>query len=274
MSRLPVVLTLSILGLLRSPDLCAQETGTVKGTITLDITGEPIGGALVLITSLGKTASTGGDSRFDFVNVPAGAQEILAVREHLSAGRKTITVTGGQVTEVDFSLSLMPVHKSVTVTASAGGRTTTFEAFNSIVTLDSLDLAEEMVGTLGEILEDEPGIYKRGFGPGSNRPIIRGFDGDRVLIMEDGVRTGDLSSQSGDHGVTIDPAGLERIEVVKGPATLLYGSNAVGGVVNAVTPHDAFFHTSVASGLRGRITTDLGSANQQAGLNGRRRRRA
>ena len=84
------------------------------------------------------------------------------------------------------------------------------------------------------------------------------------MILEDGVSTGDLSSQSGDHGVTTDPNGLERIEVVRGPATLLYGSNAVGGVVNAITPHESFRHSRVA-GTRGQFNADGGSANNQAG---------
>ncbi|MDQ3170082.1 MAG: TonB-dependent receptor, partial [Acidobacteriota bacterium] len=92
-------------------------------------------------------------------------------------------------------------------------------------------------------------------------------DGDRVLIMQDGVRTGDLSSQSGDHGTSIDPASLQRLEVVKGPATLLYGSNAIGGVVNAITPQEAF-RQSPFKGLLGGISLDGGTANTQAGGNG------
>ena len=65
--------------------------------------------------------------------------------------------------------------------------------------------------------------------------MIRGLGGDRVQILQDGQRMGDLSSQSGDHGVTVNPAGAERIEVVRGPATLLYGANAIGGLVNIIT---------------------------------------
>ncbi len=107
----------------------------------------------------------------------------------------------------------------------------------------------------------------RSFGPGNARPIIRGFDGDRVLMMQDGVRTGDLSSQSGDHGTSIDPAGLERIEVVKGPATLLYGSNAIGGVVNAITPQDAFRASPFDGGIGG-VSFDSGSNNGQLGGSG------
>ena len=88
-------------------------------------------------------------------------------------------------------------------------------------------------------------------------------------MMEDGIGTGDLASQSGDHGVTIDPNGLERIEVVRGPATLLYGSNAVGGVVNAVTPHESY-RDSMIEGTRGQLSADGGTA-QHAGRDERER---
>ena len=119
-------------------------------------------------------------------------------------------------------------------------------------------------GSLGDALRNEPGVASRSFGPGSSRPIIRGFDGDRVLILEDGLRTGDLSSQSGDHGVTIDPNGAERIEIVRGPATLLYGSNAVGGLVNIITPHESY-RESLFDGTRAQFGTNVGSANAEAG---------
>jgi iron complex outermembrane receptor protein len=159
------------------------------------------------------------------------------------------------------------VHEQLTVTASATGAATTFEAFSSVSSLDSLELAENRGATLTDALAGVPGVSIRSFGSGSARPIVRGFDGDRVLVMEDGVRTGDLSSQSADHGISIDPASLERVEVVKGPATLLYGSNAIGGVVNVITPQDAFRGASF-SGLIGGLSMDGGSANGQAGLSG------
>ncbi|MBI4465149.1 MAG: TonB-dependent receptor, partial [Acidobacteria bacterium] len=94
------------------------------------------------------------------------------------------------------------------------------------------------------------------------RPVIRGFDGDRGLILQDGTRTGSLSSQSGDHAEPIDPLSLERLEVVKGPSTLLYGSNALGGVVNALTGHD-----HAHPGLRGYLTGVGGAANAQGSAN-------
>ena len=210
---------------------------------------DPLHGAVVLIVGPGLVALTDERGGFTIENVPAGSYEILAQREHLSADRQMVTVTSEQEVVIDFVLRLSPIHEEVTVTATTGGRVTTFEAFNATTTLDSFDVATNPVGTLGEALESEPGIAKRGFGPGAGRPIVRGFDGDRVLVMEDGIRTGDLSSQSGEHGVNTDPNGLDRIEVVRGPATLLYGSNSVGGVVNAITPHESF-KDALASGTR------------------------
>ena len=243
----------------------AQGTGTVQGTVTLAGGAGPVHGALVLVVGTGATALTEDDGRFALEGMPAGFYEVLAQREHLTAGRQMIAVAGGEVVTVDFELAPSPIHEQVTVTASAGGAETTFEAFNAVTTLDSHDLVQGAHGTLGEALQNEPGIANRSFGPGSSRPIIRGFDGDRVLILDDGVRTGDLSSQSGDHGVTLDPAGAERIEIVRGPATLLYGSNAVGGLVNVISPHESQ-RESLVDGTRAQIATDAGSANTQAGV--------
>jgi iron complex outermembrane receptor protein len=110
-------------------------------------------------------------------------------------------------------------------------------------------------------------VAKRSFGPGTSRPVIRGFDGDRVLIMKDGVPTGTLSSQSGDHGESISTLNLEQLEVVKGPATLLYGSNAVGGVVNAISLHSEL-HDHVHPGPSGYFTGLGGSANASGGTGG------
>ena len=244
----------------------AQEAGTVQGTVTLVGDAGPVRGAMVLVVGTGATTLTEDDGTYALENVPAGTYEVLAQREHLTAGRQMITVAAGEVATADFELAPSPVHEQVTVTAAAGGTETTFEAFNAVTTLDSFDLIQAGQNSLGDALQNEPGIAVRSFGPGSSRPIIRGFDGDRVLILDDGVRTGDLSSQSGDHGVTIDPNGAERIEIVRGPATLLYGSNAVGGLVNIISPHEAM-HESMFEGTRAQLSTDFGSANGQAGVN-------
>ena len=173
-----------------------QGTGSVQGTVTFADGGAAVHNALVLVVGPGLVALTAENGKFEIENVPAGTHEILAQREHLTAGRQTIMVDAEHATIVNFTLELSPVHEEVTVTATPGGGTTTFEAFNAITTLDSFELSTNVAGTLGDALENQPGVAKRSFGPGSSRPIIRGFDGDRVLMMEDGIRTGDLASQS------------------------------------------------------------------------------
>lgn len=242
----------------------AAATGTVAGRVTLQDGGAPVHGATVIVVGARRQAVSGEDGRFEITNVPAGTYEVLAQREHFSAARQSVTVAAGQTASIEFSLSVEAFHEEVTVTASASGLATTFDSFSSIKSLDSVELAKSRGATIAESLANLPGVAVRSFGAGSSRPIVRGFDGDRVLIMQDGVRTGDLSSQSGDHGVSIDPAGLERLEVVKGPATLLYGSNAIGGVVNAITPQDAF-RAAPFDGVLGSVTFDAGTANAMGG---------
>ncbi len=250
--------------LLMAPQAAAPSSpGVIHGTVSLQQNNDPVHGATVLVTELRRTATTDETGQYEIKNVPPGTYEVLAQREHLTTERKQVTIIAEQPATVDFSLAI-GVHEELTVTANPTGETTTFEAFNTITSLDSVELAENRGETLADALENQPGIAKRTFGPGSARPIIRGFDGDRVLIAQDGVRTGDLSSQSGDHGVSIDPAGLQRLEVVKGPATLLYGSNAIGGVVNAITPQETF-RSNPFKGVFGQVSFDAGSANTQAG---------
>ncbi|MFM2288390.1 MAG: hypothetical protein RL684_1533 [Pseudomonadota bacterium] len=100
--------------------------------------------------------------------------------------------------------------------------------------VDRAQLLREGGANLADALAHEPGISGSGFASGASRPVIRGFDANRVRVLEDGVGSFDVSDVGPDHGVPIDPLSAERIEVVRGPATLRYGSQAIGGVVNAI----------------------------------------
>lgn len=245
----------------------AQSTGTIRGTVTLTGEGVPAHGADVLLPKLGKKTQTGPDGKFVLEGVPPGHWDVLAHMHSLSDQRRTVTVSVGGSAEVAFELSLSPVREQVTISAT-GREETALETFVSALSVSSLDLAGKSSSTsLGDLLDNQAGVAKRSFGPGTTRPVIRGFDGDRVLVLEDGIRTGSLSAQSGDHGEPIDPAQVERIEVVRGPATLLYGSNAIGGVINAVSPqHD--LHEQPHPGLSGSLSATGGTANSQGGGSG------
>jgi len=95
-------------------------------------------------------------------------------------------------------------------------------------------LDDRKEATLGETLKNEPGIQSTYFGPGAGRPIIRGLGGTRVRITEDGLNSLDASALSPDHAVSAEPLLIDRIEVLRGPANLLYGSSASAGVVNMI----------------------------------------
>ncbi len=109
---------------------------------------------------------------------------------------------------------------------------TSFESAQPVTVLSRDDLQSRPQTSLGAMLSGELGISSTAFGPGAGRPIIRGLGGDRVRILENGVGTQDVSNTSPDHLVTVDPGTIEKIEVLRGPAALLYGTSAVGGVVN------------------------------------------
>ncbi len=103
-----------------------------------------------------------------------------------------------------------------------------------VAVLNGRDLSLRRESTLGETLNSIPGVSSSYFGPNASRPVIRGMDGDRVRIMQNGVGILDASALSPDHAVSVDPLIAEQIDVIRGPATVLYGSGAVGGVVNVV----------------------------------------
>lgn len=217
--------------------LCAfVHAGELAGTVKLEATGNALHHATVLIPRLNLSTETDDGGTFRFRNVPAGSYDVVAQASGLSDERKRVIVPGSGAVEEHFSLRLSPIKSEITVTAS-GKVETALETFSSVTTIDTLELASKPATSLGDVLNGQPGVHSRSFGPGTSRPVLRGFDGDRVLVMQDGVRTGSLSSMSGDHGEPVDPQSLERVEVVRGPATLLYGSNAIGGVVNMITDH-------------------------------------
>ena len=266
-------LAAALIVLMAAAPVRAQETGTLRGAVTLVENGDPVDGAVILILGTGAFTFTD-DGAFEFTDLPAGSYVVTAQREHLTTVQESVTVAAGETATVDFALSLSPLREEVTVVADATvGAEATLQAFSAVTTLDAFDIAREAPGSLGEALEDEPGIANRSFGPGASRPIVRGFGGDRVQIIEDGIPAGDLSSTSDHHGISIDPHSAERIEITRGPATLLYGSNIIG-LINVITPHAAYrnlitppesYGDTLLDGTRGRFGGDATSANAQVG---------
>lgn len=108
------------------------------------------------------------------------------------------------------------------------------DIISGVSVIQGEELTQALRPTLGETLNRTPGVSATSFGPNASRPVLRGLQGERVRILTDGVGAFDVSNTSADHAVVINPLLAERIEVLRGPATLLYGSSAIGGVVNVI----------------------------------------
>ncbi|MGB7406010.1 MAG: TonB-dependent receptor plug domain-containing protein, partial [Pacificimonas sp.] len=120
--------------------------------------------------------------------------------------------------------------------------------------IQGIDLQRSMSGQIGDVLAALPGVSATSFSPGASRPVLRGFQGERVRVLVDGIGSLDASAPSADHAVAAEPLLAERIEILRGPAVLLYGSQAIGGAVNIIDKRiprdipDEAFHLDLAPG--------------------------
>src|SRR5688572_6623141 len=236
----------------------AQQPAALEGRLVNSLNGEVLAGATVVIDEVKTEAVSGPDGMFRFENLTPGMYHVWVRAQGYSSRRTEIVVPAPAPVElrVDFDLHFQEV---ASVSAEVRSQ---FDAFQPTTVLSGQELTKQLESSLGATLENQPGLSSRSFGSAPSRPVIRGLDGDRVQILQDGQRTGDLSSQSGDHGVTVNPAAAERIEVVRGPATLLYGANAIGGLVNIITNE---IPTAPVQGASGEVTFDAGTAAQETG---------
>lgn len=132
-----------------------------------------------------------------------------------------------------------------------------------------------VTGQIGDLLTKIPGVSSSSFAPGASRPVLRGQQGERVRVLVDGIGTSDVSNTSVDHATTIEPITIERIEVLRGPAVLLYGSQAIGGAVNVIDKRiptrmpDHDFHVDAFGGVdsASNLRTAAGSVDLGVGKN-------
>jgi iron complex outermembrane recepter protein len=204
---------------------------TIDGVVK-DASGDPVAGASITLVDSGKTVKAGSDGAFRFEGLAAGHYHLLAESRRLGSAVIDVDLNGGD-RAVTIVLDPTMHAERIVVTGSVDSRRAS-EVYQPVSIVDSDKLLEIAQPTLGETLATTPGVSSSYFGPGSSRPVIRGLGGDRVRILEEGIGTGDASGLSPDHAVALDPSMAGRIEILRGPATLLYGSSAVGGVVNVV----------------------------------------
>jgi iron complex outermembrane recepter protein len=209
------------------------QSATIVGRV-FDPQAQPVTDATVTLVELRRSVKTGADGSFRFDNVPPRHYHISAESPRLGSTIGEADVSAGQTRTVEVVIDPLVHAEEIVVTASADSRRES-EVYQPVNVLSEEELAARIRPTLGETLAQEPGVSSTSFGAGASRPVIRGLGADRIRVLEEGVGTGDVSNISPDHAVSVDPANAEQIEIVRGPATLLYGSNAVGGVVNVIS---------------------------------------
>lgn len=206
---------------------------TIEGVVR-DAEGTPLAGVLLRIPELERSEFSHDDGTWHFERLPPGSYTVSAERLGYGTTSREVTVTADEVVEVELLLAPSAIEvQGFVVTGTAEARSGD-RLLRPVDVLSGQELTRRLESTVAQTLAREPGLATVTMGPAAARPVIRGLGGDRVLMLEDGQRVGDVSAASPDHATAVDPASASRIEVVRGPSALLYGSQALGGVINVI----------------------------------------
>ncbi|HSK18477.1 MAG TPA: TonB-dependent receptor [Longimicrobiales bacterium] len=206
----------------------------LHGVVVDASTGLPVSSAAVRIRESGRAELSHSDGSFHFDGIPVGTHTLTVERLGYAPLERRIEVSDSAPTRVELRLTPSALHLSAIIVTGAGSERSADASYRSMAVLSDAELRRKLSGSLAATLAGEPGLTQRYNGPVAAQPVVRGLSGDRVLVLEDGQRTGDIAAMSADHAVTIEPLTAERIEVVRGPAGVLYGSNSLGGVINVI----------------------------------------
>ena len=232
---------------------------TIEGRVA-DSSGVPIAQARVQIVELNRITSTNDSGRFTFAGVAPGTYRISISAIGFMPRVQTVAVQNSDVAlDVRLRRSFIEL-PTIQVTASANA-TDPLTSPQPTAVVSGADLDYAQAPSLGETLNQVAGVHSLSTGPGIGKPVIRGLTSNRVLILDNGQRM--ETSQWGDeHGPNVETANADRIEVIRGPASVLYGSDALGGVVNIIqrTLPDALDR---APFVRGTVSAAYGTNNHQ-----------
>jgi iron complex outermembrane receptor protein len=191
-------------------------------------------------------------------------QRTLLASAILSA-LSTLSHANAQVATAAAAAAPDAVVPRVIVTANPFGKSEGDQILTPAKILAGDELRDKLGGSLGETLSNELGVSASGFGAGASRPIIRGLEGSRVKMLENGMAVADVSGLSNDHAVSADGAVARQIEILRGPAALLYGSGAIGGLVNVVNER---IPTALEAKPAGQLETRYGTADRGRSASG------
>ncbi|MEO7475465.1 MAG: TonB-dependent receptor [Gemmatimonadales bacterium] len=203
----------------------------VGGTVT-DSVGAPVVDARLTLVELHRTTSTGPEGRFSFAEVTPGLYHLSISAIGYAPTVQRVVVAGADVVlRVALKPSVVEL-EALQVTASPSA-TTLLDSPQPVSALSGDALRQSQAPSLGETIQSLPGVRSLSTGTGIGKPVIRGLTSNRVLVVADGQRL--ETQQWGDeHSPNVDTEDAERVEVIRGPASVLYGSDALGGVVNVI----------------------------------------
>lgn len=230
-----------------------------SGKITDARTAEPLPGASIFIADLKLGTLADNDGRFQFTEVPMGHHLVeishtgySSIIEHIDIDKNT---------EKNFALHTAIVENQVVIVTGVSNATSVRKTPVPVVTMRRSELLQSSATNIIDVLAKKPGISQLGTGPGISKPVIRGLGYNRVLVINEGVRQ--EGQQWGDeHGIEIDEFSVNRAEILKGPASLMYGSDALAGVINLIS------NIPVTEGtIKGNFLTNIQTNNDLFAMN-------
>jgi outer membrane cobalamin receptor len=253
---IPIFILISII------TLSAQGTGRIFGMIHDQKTGKPVENVSVCLQPVSYGIETGPAGHYDLSGIPAGTYQIVISRiGYHSITDQTITIHDGDIIELNFDLQSMILSdiEGIVITATRSpSLSNTIPA--SVDLLDRIKLGHQNPQNLAEVLNNVPGLQIKDYGGlgGIKSVSMRGSNAEQVLVLLDGQRLNNPQNGQVDFS-TLSATGLDRIEIVHGGNSALYGADAVGGVINLITRKD-----SEKPGLSGSFSTMLGSFNSRS----------
>ena len=196
-------------------------------------TGEHLPFVNLLIKGTRIGTFTDASGHYMLTNLPAGRHILQAQSIGYSPAEVELEAISKTTREVD--IKLLPTSINISEIVLTASPTASGFRYQPDAVFMGEQIQRRAEPSFGEMLNGQPGVSMRSFGSAPARPVIRGMDGDRILVLENGERMGDISETSADHSISLDPLVASRVEVIRGPASLLYGSSALGGVINLMT---------------------------------------
>lgn len=241
---------LSLLGVFSGPtEFSGEGSFILSGTIFDKEAQETVPFAYIHLEELNRTTTSDIDGNFELKNIPEGNYTLSVHRIGYKTQKREINISDNLSLTIELTSTILSSETIEVVSSSTDLSGSNISHISE--TVSGASLRRNLGNTLANTLANVPGFDQRSLGNSTTRPVIRGLGDERVIILQDGLSTGDVSDQSADHAVSVDPIASSEIEIAKGAVALEYGANAVGGIINVV---NNLISTSQSANVNGAAT--------------------